>query len=110
METIKPQTSASRGLKARIGGKLVDAVAIYVGGRTGPNAVAGREILQLVQCDEKLPDVVANIALNLDQLMRGEVDAAAIAQQAPRQAPAFVRQMPPVSLARQTADRRVNQF
>jgi ferredoxin-nitrite reductase len=50
-----------RGFKTKIDGKIVDAVAIYVGGRTGPNAVAGREVLETVPCDESLPDVVANL-------------------------------------------------
>jgi ferredoxin-nitrite reductase len=50
-----------RGFKTKIEGKIVDAVAIYAGGRTGPDAVAGREILQTVPCDERLPDVVAEI-------------------------------------------------
>jgi ferredoxin-nitrite reductase len=50
-----------RGFKTRIDGKIVDAVAIYTGGRTGPHAVAGQEILETVPCDESLPDVVANV-------------------------------------------------
>ncbi len=50
-----------RGFKTRIDGKIVDAVAIYTGGRTGPHAVAGREILETVPCDESLPDVVAGV-------------------------------------------------
>jgi ferredoxin-nitrite reductase len=50
-----------RGFKTRIDGKIVDAVAIYTGGRTGPHAVAGQEILQTVPCDESLPDVVAGV-------------------------------------------------
>jgi len=50
-----------RGFKAKIDGKIVDAVAIYAGGRTGPNAIAGREILETVACDDKLPEVVAEI-------------------------------------------------
>jgi ferredoxin-nitrite reductase len=50
-----------RGFKTRIDGKIVDAVAIYTGGRTGPNAVAGQEILETVPCDESLPDVVAGV-------------------------------------------------
>jgi len=50
-----------RGFKAKIDGKIVDAVAIYTGGRTGPHAAAGREILETVPCDESLPDVVANV-------------------------------------------------
>jgi ferredoxin-nitrite reductase len=50
-----------RGFKTKIDGKIVDAVAIYVGGRTGPNAVAGREVFETIPCDENLPDVVAGL-------------------------------------------------
>jgi ferredoxin-nitrite reductase len=50
-----------RGFKTKIDGEIVDAVAIYTGGRTGPHAIAGREILDIVPCDEKLPEVVAEI-------------------------------------------------
>ena len=50
-----------RGFKTRIDGKIVDAVAIYTGGRTGPHAIAGQEILETVPCDESLPDVLANV-------------------------------------------------
>ena len=50
-----------RGFKTRVDGKLVDAVAIYAGGQTGPQAVAGEEILETVPCDENLPEVVAKV-------------------------------------------------
>jgi ferredoxin-nitrite reductase len=50
-----------RGFKTKIDGKIVDAVAVYVGGRTGPYAVAGKEILATVPCDEKFPEVMANV-------------------------------------------------
>jgi ferredoxin-nitrite reductase len=50
-----------RGFKTKIDGKIVDAVAIYTGGRTGPHAIAGQEILEAVPCDESLPEVVANV-------------------------------------------------
>jgi ferredoxin-nitrite reductase len=50
-----------RGFKTKIDGKLVDAVAVYAGGRTGRFAVAGREILETVPCDDALPDVIANV-------------------------------------------------
>ena len=53
-----------RGFKTKIDGKIVDAVAIYVGGRTGPHAIAGKEILETVPCDEAFPDVVANVILS----------------------------------------------
>src|SRR5262249_49159089 len=51
-----------RGLQTTIDGKAVEAVAIYVGGRTGPDAVEGRQILDAVPVDQ-LPDVVANLIL-----------------------------------------------
>ncbi|HEY6266859.1 MAG TPA: hypothetical protein VIX11_01060 [Candidatus Acidoferrum sp.] len=60
-----------RGFKAKIDGKIVDAVAIYTGGRTGPHAIAGQEILETVPCDESLPDVVASVI----QSYRLEVEA-----------------------------------
>jgi ferredoxin-nitrite reductase len=50
-----------RGFKTKIDGKIVDAVAIYAGGRTGPRAIAGEEILETVPCDESLPEVVAGV-------------------------------------------------
>jgi len=50
-----------RGFKARVDGKTIDAVAIYMGGRTGPEAVAGKEIMELVPLDENLPQVVAKL-------------------------------------------------
>jgi ferredoxin-nitrite reductase len=50
-----------RGFKTKIDGKLVDAVAVYVGGRTGSHAIAGKEILATVPCDESFPDVIAKV-------------------------------------------------
>jgi ferredoxin-nitrite reductase len=50
-----------RGCRTNIAGKPVDAVAIYIGGRSGPNAVAGEQILDTVPCDDALPAVVAGI-------------------------------------------------
>jgi ferredoxin-nitrite reductase len=50
-----------RGFRTKIDGKIVDAVAIYTGGRTGPHAVAGQEILGTVPCDESLPGIVADV-------------------------------------------------
>ena len=50
-----------RGFKTRVDGQLVDAVAIYTGGQTGPQAVAGEEILETVPCDENLQEVVAKV-------------------------------------------------
>ena len=55
-----------RGMKVNVGGKSVDAVAVYVGGRTGPDARAGTQIMEMVPCDEALPDVLATIVNHLD--------------------------------------------
>ena len=57
-----------RGVRTNVGGRVVDAVAIYVGGRTGPNAVAGKQILDTVPCDESLLDVVATVIQNFELL------------------------------------------
>ncbi len=48
-----------RGMRANVGGEIIDAVAIYTGGRTGPDSTAGQEVLDVVPCDERLPDIVA---------------------------------------------------
>ena len=50
-----------RGLRVNMGDRIIDAVAIYTGGKTGPDAVPGQQILDVVACDEKLPEVVAGI-------------------------------------------------
>jgi ferredoxin-nitrite reductase len=50
-----------RGFKTKIDGKLVDAVAVYVGGRTGAHAMPGREIMTTVPCDESFADVIAEV-------------------------------------------------
>jgi ferredoxin-nitrite reductase len=50
-----------RGFKTRVDGKLVDAVAVYVGGRTGAHAVPGKEIMTTVPCDESFADVIAEV-------------------------------------------------
>ena len=57
-----------RGFKTKIDGELVDAVAVYVGGRTGPHAAAGKEVLATVPCDEAFPEVITNVI----QLWRAE--------------------------------------
>jgi len=50
-----------RGFKTKIAGKLVEAVAVYVGGRTGAHAIAGKELLSSVPCDESFPDAIADV-------------------------------------------------
>ncbi len=54
-----------RGMKVNVENRSVDAVAIYVGGRTGPQARAGTQIMDIVPCDEALPDVLANVVKHL---------------------------------------------
>jgi ferredoxin-nitrite reductase len=63
-----------RGVRATIDGEPVEAVDIFVGGRTGPGAVAGRLVRQAVPCDEKLPDVVAGLIR--DRVFSAPVDPA----------------------------------
>lgn len=48
------------GTKTKIGDKMVDAVNIYVGGRTGREAKPGRLLLERVACDE-LFEVVTTV-------------------------------------------------
>ncbi len=55
-----------RGFKARVDGKTVDAVAIYTGGCTGPNAAEGKEVMEFVPLDDNLPEVVAKLIQCLD--------------------------------------------
>ena len=47
-----------RGMKVNVGDKLIEAVAIYTGGRTGPGATAGEQIVDMVPCDGSLADIV----------------------------------------------------
>jgi ferredoxin-nitrite reductase len=55
-----------RGFRARVGGKTVDVVAIYTKGRTGPDARAGRQVMEFVPLDDNLPDLVAKIVQYLE--------------------------------------------
>ena len=63
-----------RGVRTTVDGQSVDAVAIYVGGRTGPDAAAGQQILDVVPCDDRLGDVVAGLILNRELRAPGEGD------------------------------------
>ena len=48
------------GKKAKIGGDIVDAVDIFVGGRAGPHPKQATKIMENVPCD-RLPQVLENI-------------------------------------------------
>jgi len=51
----------------RINGVIVDAVSIFVGGRTGANPKAGEKIMELVPVDD-LDEIVPVIIRNLNTL------------------------------------------
>ena len=63
-----------RGLRVNVGDKIVDAVAIYAGGKTGPEAVAGQEVLDVVPCDDRLPGIVAGIVREREQLKKNPLE------------------------------------
>jgi ferredoxin-nitrite reductase len=48
------------GKKARVGGKVVDAVDIFVGGRSGPDPKPATKIMEDVPCD-RLPAVLETL-------------------------------------------------
>lgn len=54
-----------RGFKARVDGKTVDAVAIYTGGGTGPNAAEGKLAIDFVPLDDSLSEVVIKLIQRL---------------------------------------------
>lgn len=56
-----------QGAKARVDGEIVDAVSIFVGGRTGADPRPGKKIMELVPVD-MLGDVVPVILRNLETL------------------------------------------
>jgi ferredoxin-nitrite reductase len=55
-----------RGFKARVNGQTIDAVAVYSGGRTGPQAKEGKEIMECIPLDENFPAVIAKLIQCLD--------------------------------------------
>ena len=63
-----------RGTKVNVNGESKDAVAIYVGGRSGPHARAATQIMDLVPCDEVLPDVLATVIRHLDLFKKVQRD------------------------------------
>lgn len=56
-----------RGLKTKVNGELVEAVAIYVNGRIGPAASAGEQILDTVPCDRNLASNVVRVIQGLNR-------------------------------------------
>lgn len=69
-----------QGLKARIDGEVVDAVSIYAGGRTGPDARPGEKVFDIVpvaMLDAMVPLVIANLEA-LKRRRAGEPEAAVV--------------------------------
>lgn len=66
-----------RGFRARVEGKTVDAVAIYTGGRTGPDTREGKQVMEFVRLDENLPGVVAKVIQCLEPEAGSQHDAPA---------------------------------
>lgn len=61
-----------QGLKARVGNQVVDAVQIFVGGRSGKQPRRAQKIMHLVPCDQTLLDVLETIVRHFDILSRVE--------------------------------------
>jgi ferredoxin-nitrite reductase len=59
-----------RGMKAKVNGELIEAVAIYVNGRMGPAAAAGQQIVEIVPCDRNLVHTVAQVIQGLDRYVK----------------------------------------
>ena len=59
-----------RGMKVNVGDRIIEAVAIYAGGRTGRDSIAGEQIMDVVPCDSSLPDVVGALVSKLGLLER----------------------------------------
>jgi len=62
-----------QGAKARINGEIVDAVNIFVGGRTGNDPRPGKKVMKLVPVD-LLDQVVPVILGNLETLRSMRMD------------------------------------
>jgi ferredoxin-nitrite reductase len=56
-----------RGFKTRVGDEMVEAVAIYVSGCTGPHAAAAHQIVEVAICDDTLPDMVAKLIESIER-------------------------------------------
>jgi ferredoxin-nitrite reductase len=63
-----------QGIKANVNGQVVDAVHIFVGGRTGPDARPGQKIMELVpvsMLEEIVPTLIRNLS-TLKNIRRDE--------------------------------------
>ncbi len=69
------------GKNIRIDGQLVDAVDVFVGGKSGPNARAGTKVLEDVPCDD-LPEVLERMIPYVSRKRRATAKAPAAPQPA----------------------------
>jgi ferredoxin-nitrite reductase len=76
------------GKNARIDGQIVDAVDVFIGGKSGPGAKAGTKILEDVPCDV-LPDVLERVIPYIGK--RAPSASSATSSSRPVAAPAPVR-------------------
>jgi ferredoxin-nitrite reductase len=58
------------GKNVKLNGKVIDAVDVFVGGRSGPNARAATKLLEDVPCDD-LPNVLEQLVPYLSRKERG---------------------------------------
>ena len=67
------------GKNIRIDGKLVDAVDVFIGGKSGPNARAGTKVLEDVPCDD-LPQVLERMVPYVSKKRPGAAAKAAASE------------------------------
>ena len=61
------------GTKAKVDGKVVDAVDVFIGGSSGPQANQGIKVMENVPCDD-LPQVLEGLSRYVDfEKVRGQV-------------------------------------
>jgi ferredoxin-nitrite reductase len=78
------------GKNVRVNGEVVEAVDVFIGGKSGPNARAGTKILEDVPCEE-LPEVLERVIpyltgkrpLLVPRTPAGETESATASFQAP---------------------------
>jgi ferredoxin-nitrite reductase len=70
------------GKNVRIDGRVVDAVDVFIGGKTGANAKAGTKILEDVPCDD-LPEVLERMIPYMSKARQAAAASAAVARPSP---------------------------
>jgi ferredoxin-nitrite reductase len=70
------------GKNVRIDGRVVDAVDVFIGGKTGANAKAGTKILEDVPCDD-LPEVLERMIPYMSKARQAAAASAAVVRPSP---------------------------